>query len=162
MHKRTSTDGERESRSNHLTHLLEECRMVLPGIQALFGFQLIAVFNQSFWDKLDRWEQVLHFIAIGLVALSVTLLMTPAAYHRQAEPDTISLRFLAMSTRLLSWSMWPLMLGIACDFYIIGTLILQSWMGSLALTLMLLTLILLLWFILPRLPTLQRFMSGLR
>jgi hypothetical protein len=24
------------------THLLEECRMVLPGIQALFGFQLIA------------------------------------------------------------------------------------------------------------------------
>ena len=34
MHKRTSRDGERESRSNHLTHLLEECRMVLPGIQA--------------------------------------------------------------------------------------------------------------------------------
>lgn len=28
-------------------HLLEECRMVLPGIQALFGFQLIAVFNLS-------------------------------------------------------------------------------------------------------------------
>jgi len=31
-----------------ISHLLEECRMVLPGIQALFGFQLIAVFNQPF------------------------------------------------------------------------------------------------------------------
>jgi hypothetical protein len=27
--------------------LLDECRMVLPGIQALFGFQLIAVFNPT-------------------------------------------------------------------------------------------------------------------
>ena len=29
-------------------YLLDECRMVLPGIQALFGFQLIAVFNSAF------------------------------------------------------------------------------------------------------------------
>ena len=34
------------------SHLLEECRMVLPGIQALFGFQLIAVFNSRFADDL--------------------------------------------------------------------------------------------------------------
>jgi hypothetical protein len=27
---------------------IEEARMVLPGIQALFGFQLIAVFNERF------------------------------------------------------------------------------------------------------------------
>jgi hypothetical protein len=26
-------------------HILEESRMVLPGIQALFGFQLIAIYN---------------------------------------------------------------------------------------------------------------------
>jgi hypothetical protein len=34
--------------------LLEECRMVLPGIQALFGFQLIAVFNARFAERLDH------------------------------------------------------------------------------------------------------------
>jgi hypothetical protein len=34
-------------------YLLDECRMVLPGIQALFGFQLIAVFNSSFELKLS-------------------------------------------------------------------------------------------------------------
>src|SRR5438445_33623 len=40
------------------SHLLEECRMVLPGIQALFGFQLIAVFNQGFGEKLSHGAQL--------------------------------------------------------------------------------------------------------
>src|SRR5213078_3805203 len=39
--------------SEAVTHLLEECRMVLPGIQALFGFQLIAVFNSTFRESLS-------------------------------------------------------------------------------------------------------------
>jgi hypothetical protein len=43
-------------------HILEECRMVLPGIQALFGFQLIAVFNQGFNEKLSTVQQQLHFV----------------------------------------------------------------------------------------------------
>ncbi|MEO7099505.1 MAG: DUF6328 family protein [Luteolibacter sp.] len=42
--------------------LLEECRMVLPGIQALFGFQLIAVFNSRFAEALSRTEQSLHLL----------------------------------------------------------------------------------------------------
>ncbi|HZN54924.1 MAG TPA: hypothetical protein VFB67_06335 [Candidatus Polarisedimenticolaceae bacterium] len=37
--------------------LLEECRMVLPGIQALFGFQLIAVFSDAFFDRLSAGER---------------------------------------------------------------------------------------------------------
>ena len=38
--------------SQAVTHLLDECRMILPGLQALFGFQLIAVFNQRFAQDL--------------------------------------------------------------------------------------------------------------
>jgi len=33
----TSTERETLKPGEKLTHLLEECRMVLPGIQALFG-----------------------------------------------------------------------------------------------------------------------------
>ena len=36
---------------------IEEARMVLPGIQAFFGFQLIAVFNNRLQD-LTHMEQV--------------------------------------------------------------------------------------------------------
>jgi hypothetical protein len=36
---------------------------VLPGMQALFGFQLIAVFNSGFNAKLDFPGRLLHLLA---------------------------------------------------------------------------------------------------
>lgn len=36
-------DCEHESLKKAVTHTLEEARMILPGVQALFGFQLIAI-----------------------------------------------------------------------------------------------------------------------
>src|ERR1700674_1041889 len=71
---------------------IEEARMVLPGIQALFGFQLIAVFNERF-RQLPTPEQAMHFAAILLIALAIALIMTPAAYHRQVEPGSVSAFF---------------------------------------------------------------------
>src|SRR5678816_4135833 len=92
-----------------ISHLLEECRVVLPGIQALFGFQLIAVFNQTFWNRLDLSQQSLHFGAISLVVFAVALVMAPAAYHRQIKEKVRAQHFIALSSRFLLWSMFPLM-----------------------------------------------------
>ncbi len=39
-----------ESLEDESTHATDEARMVLPGVQAILGFQLIAVFNQRFQD----------------------------------------------------------------------------------------------------------------
>lgn len=159
MSTQTDHNTEVESLSDSVSHMLEECRMVLPGIQALFGFQLIAVFNSTFWAKLDQFEQLLHYMAIGLVALSVALVMTPAAYHRQAEPATVSKRFLIISTKLLFGSMYPLMGGILLDFYLIGSLILQSRLLSLLATLCLWCVFTVLWILLPRVQFLQRWLA---
>lgn len=159
-HARAAKDFELESLSDAVTHLLEECRMVLPGIQALFGFQLIAVFNQAFWDKLKEYEQVLHFVSILLVAASIALVMTPAAYHRCAEPRSISNRFIILSTRLLSWSMYPLMLAIAVEIYLIGRLVLQNWGVSLLVSLVLMGVFAFLWIFIPRVSRLQKFLES--
>ncbi len=150
----------RESLSDSVTHMLEECRMVLPGIQALFGFQLIAVFNSTFWTRLDQLEQVIHYVALGLVACSVALVMTPAAYHRQADPMTVSKHFLNMSTRVLYWSMYPLMSGILLDFYLIGSLILNSRLLSFLVAVAVGSVFLVLWVLLPRVRRLERMLSG--
>ena len=160
MTTHSERDVQTESLSDSVTHMLEECRMVLPGIQALFGFQLIAVFNSTFWTKLDRSEQLIHYAALGLVAVSVALVMTPAAYHRQAEPMSISKRFLTMSTRLLYWSMYPLMGAILLDFYLIGSLILNSRLLSLVAAAAIWGVFLVLWVFLPRVRKLQRLLSG--
>src|SRR5204863_6883528 len=78
-------------------YLLDECRMVLPGIQALFGFQMMAVFNQGFDDKLTQGEQCLHLVAIGLTMEAIALIMTPAAYHRQQGGRIVTDDFIRIS-----------------------------------------------------------------
>jgi len=97
--------------------------MVLPGVQALFGFQLIAVFNSTFAERLGAGEQRVHLLALALVAIAGALIMTPAAYHRHTTPREVSERFLRLSGRLLLASMVPLMIGIGLDFYLIARII---------------------------------------
>lgn len=137
-----------EDLSDAISHLLEECRMVLPGIQALFGFQLVAVFNQRF-ETVPEYDQVAHFLATGVIALSAGLVMTPAAFHREIEPSAISQAFLAVSTRLVLASMVLLALGIGIDFYIIGKMITQSGpIGGFAAAVLFILLVFF-WFIFP-------------
>ena len=129
--------------------LLDECRMVLPGIQALFGFQLVVVFSARFERVLSTADQHLHLAAIALIALAIGLIMTPAALHRQAGPYRISRAVIDISTRLLLCSMLPLSLGIALDFYLVAKVLLGGplvpWLAA-----SLLVLLCALWFALPR------------
>jgi uncharacterized protein DUF6328 len=145
-----------------VTHLLEECRMVLPGLQALFGFQLVAVFNTRFDNALTATEQQIHLLALGLVALAGALVMAPAAFHRQTGPFEVSENFVALASRLLLSSMIPLMLAISLDFYLIARVILANRVISLFLAIALLCLFSCLWFLLPRLAGLQRLAHGER
>jgi hypothetical protein len=108
------------------THILEECRMVLPGIQALFGFQLIAVFNSGFTEKLSHFEQELHLISIVLIVVAVILVMAPAAMHRQINPVFVSMRFIQITSRLLLFSMTSLAVGLCLEVYLVSKVILMN------------------------------------
>ena len=123
MSEDARADEQQLTLSEATEHLLEESRMVLPGMQALFGFQLIAVFNPTFSEKLEPVHQRLHLASIALVVLAVAIIMTPAAYHRQTSPRAVSAHFIALSTRLLLVSMAPLALAICLDFYVVAWLI---------------------------------------
>src|SRR5512146_2975576 len=114
--------------------LIDECRMILPGIQTLFGFQLIAVFNSTFAEKLSPLEQRLHLLAIGLIGLAIVIIMTPAAYHRQTGPQHASQHFIALATRLLLISMPLLALSICMEIYLVSRLILNDASLSLLIT----------------------------
>jgi hypothetical protein len=50
-------DGARPELEKIAQTAIEEARMVLPGIQAIFGFQLIAVFNTKF-AELSDFDQI--------------------------------------------------------------------------------------------------------
>jgi hypothetical protein len=122
---------EDESLQQQAQQTIEEARMVLPGIQALFGFQLIAIFNNRFQD-LTLYEQYLHFTSLLLVALAIALIMTPAAYHRIAERGTVSHFFIDLASRLIASAMIPLMLAIALEVLLVGRIIFGRGWSSLA------------------------------
>jgi hypothetical protein len=152
MAEQRGTDSKREpvSLDSAATHILEECRMVLPGIQALFGFQLIAVFNDGFDQKLSSAQQMLHLAAIVLVVVAVALVMTPAALHRQTEPREVSERFIWVASKLLLASMFPLVLGLCLEVYLVSIVVAHNQALALALAAALALLFGLLWVVLPR------------
>jgi hypothetical protein len=121
-----TTEREELSLNDAATHVLEECRTVLPGMQALFGFQLIAVFNSAFREQLSSAEQLIHLVAIVLVTVAIVLVMAPAAVHRQTEPQAVSRRFITISSRLLMASMAPLAVGICLDVYLVARVIVNA------------------------------------
>ncbi|MDR6535707.1 DUF6328 family protein [Variovorax soli] len=116
---------EQDQLKTALQHALDEARMVLPGAQALFGFQLIAVFNQRFED-LGPVLQRVHLGALCLVALAVVLVMSPAAFHRQTHPHHVTDGLLRVTTGFINAALVPLMLGLAADLYLVAVMVTGS------------------------------------
>jgi hypothetical protein len=141
----------KDSLKDEATRTIEEARMVLPGIQALFGFQLIAVFNERFDKALSGGEQSLHLVAICLVSAAVALIMTPASYQRQAERGYVSRDFVDLASRLIQAAMLPLAMGLAIDIFIVSRLIAESRAIALAISVIVWLTYLVLWYGLPAL-----------
>jgi len=139
----------RESLKGQVNRMEQETRMILPGVQSLFGFQLVAVFTERFMFALSPFQQYLHWLALAFTAISTMLTMAPAAFHRQAEPEILSDRLINYANFWLTISLIPLMLGFCIDFYLIGIVITRSEALSVAASLALLASFTTLWFIFP-------------
>jgi hypothetical protein len=142
------------------TLVLDESRMILPGIQALFGFQLIVVFSDSFTTKLNVSEQRLHLLAIVLVVMATMIILTQAVFHRQTAEKQVANEFIRIASRLLLLSMFPLVTSICIEFYLISRVILNDVFWAVLFTIVLFSLFLLLWVGLPRIEALRRLLAG--
>jgi hypothetical protein len=74
-------DRDREELRQRYYGLLQELRVVLPGVQVLMAFLLTVPFAQRF-NELDDFERWLFAVALGSSLLSVVSFMAPTAYHR--------------------------------------------------------------------------------
>jgi hypothetical protein len=124
--KKATQETEDVSLKDSVQFTLDEARMILPGIQALFGFQLIAIFNERFDKDLEVLQKGVHLTALLLVAIACALVMAPAAYHRQAEQGSVSKSMLAIASRLIGFGLVPLMLGVSLDVYVVSFLVTGS------------------------------------
>jgi hypothetical protein len=104
--------------ADKVDHLLTETRVVLPGAQALLGFQFATVFVDGF-DQLSQTAKYLHLLSLFLIATSTILLMTPAAYHRIVEQGEDTPHFFHIGGRFVLAAMATLALGITINFYVV-------------------------------------------
>ena len=99
-----------------MRNIIEEARVILPGVQALFGFQTIAVFNDHF-VKLPEYAKDCHLAGLGMVIIAVALVMTPAVYYRVVGPSHVSRRMTRRSAWLIRCALAPLACGLALDMF---------------------------------------------
>jgi hypothetical protein len=99
---------------------------------------------------LPEGEQLIHISATVLVTIAIALIMTPAAYHRLAEQTTISKFFVWLAPWLIAVALFPLMLGLTLEVYLLGLLVLGDAKTSLAVsTPIFLAVFSMLWFAFP-------------
>ena len=101
-----------------IQQMLTEARVILPGAQALLGFQLAIIVTQAF-EKLPPVSRVVHAVALGLVALTVILLMAPAAYHRIVYAGEDAAEFHRTGSILVTAATVPLALGMSADLFVV-------------------------------------------
>jgi hypothetical protein len=128
-----------------IDQMLTEARLILPGAQALLGFQLIVTLTRTF-EQLPATSRLFHVAALCCVALVVILLMTPAALHRISFGGEDTEAFFQMGSWLIIAAPIPLALGIALDLYVAISKASESALLGTILALIMLVILASLWY----------------
>lgn len=110
---------------DRIDYVLTEARVVLPGVQALLGFQLIVVLTESF-ATLPETSVLVHLGALAAIAISAVLLIAPAAHHRIVFGGEEAEEFLPIASAYLLGATVFLALGMTADSYVIVAKVLES------------------------------------
>lgn len=101
-----------------IVEVLTEARILLPGAQALLGFQLAMVLMEPF-TQLPKAAQLVHLGSLAFIALATIVLMSPAAYHRIVERGRDTERFHAFASKMLLVALALLGPGFAGDLFVV-------------------------------------------
>jgi hypothetical protein len=136
-----------ERTARELIELLQELRIVIPGVQILFAFLLTVPFSQGF-TKLTTVQQYVFFATLLCTAAATALLIAPSAHHRLLFRRGVREQRLQMGNTLAILGLVflvPAMVGVV---YVITDLIFGL-TTALIVTIVMALAFLLLWFVLP-------------
>lgn len=138
----------KESLHEEMRNIIEETRVILPGIQALFGFQTIVVFNQRFAD-MPEFARDCHLIGLGMVIISIALIVFPAVYYRYVGSDYLYPQMLSVSTRMIRAALFFLAVGLTLDMFTVIYAATGQVPASLIGAALAFALLISMWFLLP-------------
>jgi predicted neutral ceramidase superfamily lipid hydrolase len=105
--------------NRELIELLNELRVVLPGVQVLFAFLLTVPFTQRF-PNLTQDQRRVYFLAVVATFVSSILLIAPAAHHRLLFRQGSKERVLKTANVLVVAGTAALAVGMSLSLYLIA------------------------------------------
>ena len=111
-----------ERLNRELIELLNELRVMLPGVQVLFAFLLTVPFSSRF-DALTEGQQAIYFGTFVCTTIATGLFMVPTAYHRIRFRQGDKERILRTSNRFTIAGIVFLATSITMAFVLISDLL---------------------------------------
>ena len=115
--------GERLNRE--LMELLQELRVVIPGVQVLLAFLLTAPFQQRF-AQLPGSLRNAFFASIACATLATAFLIAPSAHHRLRWRAGEKERLLRIGNQMALWGTVFLAAAIVLALYVVTNILFTS------------------------------------
>ena len=133
--------------NRQLVELLNELRVVLPGVQMLFGFLLAVPFTQRFGTVSDLQSNV-YYVTFLAATLASVFLIAPASFHRIVWRHGRKRHLLRTSNKLAIIGTAFLAVAIAGSVGLVTSLLFgNTWAAAAAAFVA--GLIAVIWFVLP-------------
>ena len=114
-----------EDLNRELIELLNELRVVLPGVQVLFAFLLAVPFTNG-WTHVTDLQRDVFFLAFIATAIASILLIAPSSYHRLRWREGDKEHMLETSNRLAIAGTAFLALGMTAAVFLITDILFKA------------------------------------
>ena len=140
-------EDRQEQTARELIELLNELRVILPGVQFLFAFLLTVPFSQRF-TELDGVETGVFFVTLLCTAIATALLMAPSAQHRVLWREGVREQRLKLANTLTIVGLVFLVPAMVGAVFVVADFIFGR-VAAVTVTLLLIAFFALVWFVLP-------------
>ena len=120
-------DGESKSErlNRELMELLQELRVVIPGVQVLLAFLLTAPFQQRFANLPGSMRNA-FFASIACATLATAFLIAPSAHHRLRWRARDKERLVRIGNQMALWGTVFLAAAIVLALYVVTNVLYVS------------------------------------
>jgi Kef-type K+ transport system membrane component KefB len=118
-------EGKGERLDRELMELLQELRVVLPGVQVLLAFLLTAPFQQRF-AQLPGSLRNAFFASIVSATLATVFLIAPSAHHRLRWRAGEKERLVRIGNQMALWGMLFLAAAVVLALYVVTDVLFTS------------------------------------
>jgi hypothetical protein len=143
--RRGETEEQRLDRN--LDELLQELRIVMPGIQFLFAFLLVVPFQQG-WVEVTSFEKAVYYITLLTTTASSVCLLSAPARHRIRFRDLDKRWIVEGANRLALAGMALLAVSITGAILLISHVVYSGLEAAIA-SVLVASSIFVVWFLIP-------------